>query len=84
MLYPGWAQFILVIFVLISMVPIFVFLIKHFVKNPGKWVQGFKKKFANVIEYYPDPSYVDPSRRKTDMEMEAAIVKEMEQDQDVK
>ena len=84
MLYPGWAQFFLVVFVLVSMVPIFVFLVRDSVKYPEDWVEGFRKKLTNRVEYYPDPSYADSSRRRTDAEMEAAIIKEMERDRGIK
>lgn len=79
--YPAWGQFIIFVFVTISMVPIIVLLLKHLIQNPQKWVKGFKKTFGNKVEYYPDPSSVDPSRRKNMEEMEAAILKEVENEQ---
>ena len=63
------------------MVPIIIFLVKDFVQNSDKWKKGFAKTFGNRIEYLPDPSSADPSRRKTNLEMEAAILKEVENDQ---
>lgn len=63
------------------MVPIVVLLLKHLIQNPQKWKKGFVKTFTNIHEYYPDPSNPDPSRRKNKTEMEAAILKEVENDQ---
>jgi len=76
--YPGWGQFLVFIFITISMVPIIGFLVAHLIKNPSMWTAGFKKRFTNLIEYYPDPSSKDPSRRKNDREMEVDILKELE------
>ena len=60
------------------MVPIIVFLVKDFVLNRDKWIDGFKRKLLNPHEYLPDPSLKDPSRRKTPEEMEQDVQKDME------
>ena len=60
------------------MVPTIIWLVKDLVKNPSKWLEGFKKKLGNPKEYYPDPSYADPSRRKSGREIETEILKEIE------
>jgi len=74
--YPAWAQFIIVVFITCTMLPIVVFLVWDLVKNPTAWLEGFKNKFGNVIEYHPDPIMMDPSRRKSPEEMEIDIMKE--------
>ena len=60
------------------MVPIVVFLVKDFVLNRDKWIDGFKRKLLNPHEYLPDPSLKDPSRRKTPEEIEQYVQKDME------
>jgi len=74
--YPGWAQFIIFCFIALPMVPIIVYLVMNLVKNPQKWINGFKTKFTTLANYHPDPSRVDPSRRKSPEETEIAILKE--------
>ena len=74
--YPGWAQFIIVVFITITMVPIIVYMLLDFVRNPGKWASGFKNKLTNVVDLHPDPVRMDPSRRKTPEETEMTILKE--------
>ncbi|XP_057312121.1 sodium-dependent neutral amino acid transporter B(0)AT3-like isoform X2 [Hydractinia symbiolongicarpus] len=80
--YPAWGQFFIVAFITISMIPTIAWLIMNFVKNPQKWVDGFKSKLSNIHEYYPDPSYPDPSRRKSGREIETQILKEIEEEED--
>jgi len=60
------------------MIPIIVWLVRDLIKNPGQWKEGFRKKFTNMIEYHPDPSMMDPSRRKATQVLESEIVKEFE------
>lgn len=64
------------------MIPTIAWLVMNFVKNPQKWVDGFKSKLLNIHEYYPDPSYPDPSRRKSGREIETQILKEIEEEED--
>ena len=41
---------------------------------PKDWLQGFKRTFASgVTDYLPDPTWADPSRRKTPVQMEQEI-----------
>jgi len=74
--YPGWAQFIIVIFITITMVPIIIYMVIDLVRNPSKWKEGFKNKLTNVVDLHPDPVRMDPSRRRTPEEMEMVIMKE--------
>ena len=78
--YPGWGQFLVTIFILISMVPIIVVLVLHAVRNPDKWIRGFKKTFSNPHNFLPDPCMLDPSRKRTSQEVEAAIMEEIRTD----
>ena len=64
------------------MAPIVIWLVRDLIRNPSKWLQGFKKKLGNIHEYYPDPSYADPSRRKSGREIETEILKEIGEDDD--
>ena len=44
------------------------------IKWPKDWLQGFKRTFASgIADYLPDPTWVDPSRRKSPHEMEQEI-----------
>lgn len=74
--YPGWAQFIIFVFITASMFPIIVWLVKDFVYNYPAWIEGFKRKFGSLNELHPDPSMNDPSRRKSPEEIELEILKE--------
>jgi len=74
--YPGWAQFIIFIFITATMVPIIVTLLLDLIRNPRGWLNGIKHKFNNIIELHPDPIRMDPSRRKTPEETEMNILKE--------
>ena len=74
--YPGWAQFVIFVFITIAMIPTIIWLVIDFAKSPSKWIQGFRSTFSNPHEYHPDPSYLDPSRRKSPEEVEIAILKE--------
>lgn len=69
--YPGWGKFLIVLVILVSTVPTVFFIVYNWPKN---WVQGFRKTFASgIANYHPDPSWIDPSRRKTPSEMEEEI-----------
>jgi len=74
--YPPWAQFIIVVFITISMIPILIFLIRDLIRNPSRWVKGFRSKFGTLADLHPDPVRMDPSRRKTPEETEMTIMKE--------
>lgn len=51
--YPDWAVFVLVMIVLVSTLPILIWMIKDWPKN---WRQGFHKTFCTgVNNYLPDP-----------------------------
>lgn len=73
--YPGWAQFIIFVFITITMVPIIVYFVKDFIKNPQQWKNGLKKKLTSLVDYHPDPYRIDPSRRKSPEEVEIDILK---------
>ena len=72
--FPGWAQFLSAVLIILPMIPVFAWLLKDLILNPMGWFQGFKNKFTNPHEYHPDPSMVDPSRRKTPEETEEYIL----------
>ncbi|XP_012561513.2 sodium-dependent neutral amino acid transporter B(0)AT3 isoform X1 [Hydra vulgaris] len=74
--YPPWALFIIFIFILSSLVPIFFFIIKDIIEHPSLWLKNIRKKLTNIKEYHPDPYRVDPSRRRTNEEVEATIINE--------
>lgn len=58
----------------VSFVPIIIFLGLDLFRRPRVWLRGFKKRFlTSWVEYLPDPSMVDKSRRKTNAQMEALI-----------
>jgi len=78
--YPGWAKFFVATFILISMVPIVIFLIIHLVKHPQQWANGFRKRFGNLREYLPDPSWRCAERRRTPQMVQRQLQKEMEED----
>lgn len=63
------------------MVPIILFLVRDVLKNHKIWARGFRQRFGDLKNYHPDPSVVDPSRRKNDREIEQEIIKEMEQEE---
>ena len=51
--YPGWAVFIVVMIVLVSTLPILIWLIKDWPKN---WRASFHKTFCTGLNnYLPDP-----------------------------
>lgn len=58
------------------MLPIIIFMVKDLIQNPSAWKEGFKNRLTNLHDYHPDPSRVDPSRRKSPEEMEMVIMKE--------
>ena len=55
--YPGWAVFIAVMMVLVSTLPILLWLIKDWPKN---WRSAFHKTFcAGLNNYLPDPKKLE-------------------------
>ena len=60
------------------MIPIAVWLIKDFLRNPRKWLTRVSNKLCNKYEYHPDPSRVDPSRRRSPKDIETEILQELE------
>nr|QBP15011.1 solute carrier family 6 [Cyanea capillata] len=69
--YPGWGKFLIVLVILVSTLPLLIWLVINWPKN---WMEGFRKTFASGwANYHPDPSWVDPSRRKSPMQMEEEI-----------
>ena len=58
--------------ILVSILPTLLFLV---IKWPKNWLQGFKRTFASgIANYLPDPTWVDPSRRKSPEQMEQEIL----------
>lgn len=75
--YSTWAQIFITVIILSAVSPTFIYLLKDLVQNPTKWKEGFRKKFCTLAEYHPDPSIVDPSRRKSPEEIEIDIRKKL-------
>ena len=51
--YPGWGIFLVVVIVLVSTLPILIWLIKDWPRN---WAQSFHKTFCTGLNnYLPDP-----------------------------
>jgi len=69
--YPSWGKFVIVLIILISVLPSVLSVIFRW---PKDWLQGFKRTFASgIADYLPDPTWVDPSRRKSPGQMEEEI-----------
>ena len=51
--YPGWAKFLVALVIMISTIPILIFMI---VRWPKDWRAKFHAKlFTSIENYYPDP-----------------------------
>lgn len=69
--YPTWAQALIAIIISAAFLPTLLYLVKDFLSRPDEYAKGFKKRFfSSWVEYLPDPSWADQSRRKTKAEME--------------
>eukprot|EP00794_Sanderia_malayensis_P007056 gene7056-7848_t len=69
--YPGWGKFLIALVILASILPTLFFIVYYWPKN---WLQGFRKRFASgYVNYLPDPSHVDRSRRKSPQQVENEI-----------
>jgi len=64
MVYPVWVRILIGILIVSPIVPIIGFLVVDLYQNPKDWARGFKNRLCNRIEYYPDPSCYDPTRRR--------------------
>jgi len=76
--YPGWAQFVIALIVLLCISPCviwsLVWLIKHW---NGTWRSAAWDKISGgLVEYHPDPSWMDPSRRVSAAAMKKTIEEE--------
>ena len=72
--YPAWGQFFVAVVILLSTSPLVLWLLLDLYRRPKAWKEGFRKRlFSGYIEYLPDPSWLDPSRRKSPDELEAEI-----------
>eukprot|EP00794_Sanderia_malayensis_P007057 gene7057-7849_t len=76
--YPGWAQFIIAIVVLSCILPIFLWMFAWMFRHRnGTWrTRIYDKLTGGLVEYHPDPARVDPSRRKSMVQMERIIQEE--------
>ena len=62
------------IIIVSSFLPIIVYLALDFIKRPREYARGFKKRFCTTwIEYLPDPSWMDDSRKLNTKAMEAKV-----------
>lgn len=80
--YPGWAQFIIAVIVLLCIAPCvcwtIVWLIKHW---NGVWRSAVWDKLSGgLVEYHPDPTWPDPSRRVSAAVMKKTIEEEEKRD----
>jgi len=72
--YPAWGTFLVVLVSVLPFVPLIGYMAYDLFKRPKAWARGFKKRlFTSWIEYLPDPSWADKSRRKTILEMEKLV-----------
>ena len=79
--YPGWAQFIIAVIVLACILPCvlwaIVWLIMHW---NGTWRSNVWDKLSGgLVEYHPDPTWLDPSRRVSANNMKKIIEEEERQ-----
>lgn len=74
--YPLWGQVVVVLVICTPFLPIIYFMFLDLWQRPRSWAKGFKKRlFTSWIEYLPDPSMVDRTRRKTEEEMKQIVQK---------
>ncbi|XP_066936637.1 sodium-dependent neutral amino acid transporter B(0)AT3-like isoform X1 [Clytia hemisphaerica] len=79
--YPPWGQFLIVLVVGVSFLPILIYLFLDLYRRPGAWKAGIKKRFfTSWHEYLPDPAMFDASRRKTTYQMEEMVLASLEND----
>eukprot|EP00795_Rhopilema_esculentum_P000985 gene985-10758_t len=70
--YPSWGKLLIVVVILASILPTLIFIV---IKWPKNSLQAFKRTFASgIANYLPDPSWKDPSRRKSPAQMELEIL----------
>ncbi|XP_065668534.1 sodium- and chloride-dependent transporter XTRP3 isoform X2 [Hydra vulgaris] len=54
-MYPAWAKFIIIIFIISPIVPIILWIFKDFLLSPKIWLKNIYTKLTNIREYHPDP-----------------------------
>lgn len=68
--YPWWSQLLAAVLVLMSVLPIPVYMFKNW---PKGGFAAIKEHLHNKASYYPDPTWIEPERRIPPAEMEKQI-----------
>ncbi|XP_065058071.1 sodium-dependent neutral amino acid transporter B(0)AT3-like isoform X2 [Rhopilema esculentum] len=76
--YPGWGQFIIAVIVIACIGPVIIWAVFWMIKHwNGTWRSSvWETLTGGWVEYHPDPSWVDPTRRKSNIEMAKVIAEE--------
>ena len=51
--FPGWVKFIIAMFLLVPIVPIFYYLIRDLLRNPTAWKNAFKECMVGCMDSRP-------------------------------
>ena len=76
--YPGWAQFVIALIVLLCIGPCVIWSLAWLIKHwNGTWRSAVWDKLSGgFIEYHPDPSWIDRNRRVSAAAMKKTIEEE--------
>ena len=79
--YPGWGQFIIAVIVLLCICPCVVWAVVWCIKHwNGTWrSSAWDKLTGGLVEYHPDPSWMEPNRRVSAAVMKKTIEEEQKQ-----